>query len=40
MNDFNLSSVSIVGRSATTQAARMRYTFPPRSYSALKVRVG
>ena len=39
MNDFDRSAVSIVSRSAATQGDRMRYTFPPRSYSALKVRV-
>ncbi|MEO6377625.1 MAG: hypothetical protein ABIO37_06325, partial [Caulobacteraceae bacterium] len=40
LNDFNRSSVSTTARSATAQGSRMRYTFPPRSYSALKVRVG
>ena len=37
-NDFGQSTVQTVERSATAEARRLRYTFPPHSYTMLKVK--
>jgi hypothetical protein len=36
-NDFDKTTVTTVERSVTTEARRRRYTFPPHSYTMLKV---
>src|ERR1035437_5824357 len=37
-NDFGQTTVQTVERSATAEALRLRYTFPPHSYTMLKVK--
>ena len=37
-NDFDKTTVKTVERSATAEARRLRYTFPPHSYTMLKVK--
>ena len=37
-NDFDKTPVKTVDRSATAEARRLRYTFPPHSYTMLKVK--
>ncbi|MCX6631456.1 MAG: alpha-N-arabinofuranosidase [Candidatus Solibacter sp.] len=37
-NDFGKTTVQTVERSATADARRLRYSFPPRSYTMLKVK--
>jgi alpha-N-arabinofuranosidase len=37
-NDFGKTTVQTVERSATAEARRLRYTFPPHSYTMLKVK--
>ena len=37
-NDFDKTTVKTVERSATAEGRRLRYTFPPHSYTMLKVK--
>ena len=39
-NDFDKTTVKTVERSATAEGRRLRYTFPPHSYTMLKVEDG
>jgi len=38
-NDFGKSTVKTAERSATSAPRMLRYTFPPHSYSMLKVKM-
>jgi alpha-N-arabinofuranosidase len=38
-NDFNKTTVKAVEKSATAEGHKLRYTFPPHSYTMLKVKV-
>ncbi len=37
-NDFDKTTVKTVERTASAEARRLRYTFPPHSYTMLKVK--